>query len=89
MKHYQQCVNKKIRICANNSDVLESLLVKYYTEELYRKYEWTCEPGAPKAICNPLLVLSHLESCSKELLNSTYGLNPEDSNILKLDTACT
>lgn len=48
MKHYQQCVNKKIRICANNSDVLESLLVKYYTEELYRKYEWTCEPGAPK-----------------------------------------
>ncbi|XP_042143431.1 uncharacterized protein LOC115318893 [Ixodes scapularis] len=87
MKHYQHCVNQKIETC-ENSQVLESLMIKYYTGELYRKYEWTCQPVAPKAVCNPLLVLGHLENCSKELNHTIQGLNPEEANSLKLDKAC-
>ncbi|XP_049268673.1 uncharacterized protein LOC125757277 [Rhipicephalus sanguineus] len=88
MKHYQQCVNEKIRMCANNSEVTESLLIKYYTDELYRKYEWTCEPATPKAVCNPFLVLGPLENCSKQLNTAVHGLNPEEVNTWKTGAAC-
>lgn len=40
------------------------------------------------AVCNPLLVLGHLENCSKELNHTIQGLNPEEANSLKLDKAC-
>ncbi|KAL3207175.1 hypothetical protein MRX96_010487 [Rhipicephalus microplus] len=88
MKHYQQCVNEKIRMCANNSEVTDSLLIKYYTNELYRKYEWTCEPSLPKAVCNPFLVLGPLENCSKPLNMAVHGLNPEEVNTWKTEAAC-
>ncbi|XP_077502805.1 uncharacterized protein LOC144113546 isoform X2 [Amblyomma americanum] len=89
MKHYQQCVNEKIRMCANHSEVTESLLIRYYTDELYRKYEWTCEPATPKAVCNPLLVLGHLENCSRQLNATVHGLNPEEVSAWKTEAACT
>ncbi|XP_075530619.1 uncharacterized protein LOC142563836 isoform X2 [Dermacentor variabilis] len=89
MKHYQQCVNEKIRMCANHSEVTESLLIKYYTDELYRKYEWTCEPATPKAVCNPFLVLGPLENCSKQLNAAVHELYPEEVTTWKADAACT
>lgn len=70
VKDYQFCISTVLKTCKYNETVLSDMAVKYYTSEVFNKYNWTCETGI---FCRETELLSNLSQCRGFL---TYKVLP-------------
>ncbi|KAL3207173.1 hypothetical protein MRX96_010486 [Rhipicephalus microplus] len=63
VEYYQQCVQQKSKICANETDFYKNDETKYLTETLYSKYNWTCSTKAESLLCEDSKLLRNLSEC--------------------------
>ncbi|KAL1437324.1 hypothetical protein MTO96_001388 [Rhipicephalus appendiculatus] len=85
VRDYQLCINTVLQTCKHNATSLDDMVVKYYTNEVFSKYNWTCETGI---FCRETELVKNLTHCNGFL---TYKVLPnivDKHHYGKLRIAC-
>ncbi|XP_075732538.1 uncharacterized protein LOC142775098 [Rhipicephalus microplus] len=88
VEYYQQCVQQKSKICANETDFYKNDETKYLTETLYSKYNWTCSTKAESLLCEDSKLLRNLSECVGLIRMQVEPFSEDFSNKHNVRLAC-
>ncbi|XP_075532875.1 uncharacterized protein LOC142566025 [Dermacentor variabilis] len=88
VEYYQQCIQEKSKICANETEFYRTDETKYLMETLYSKYNWTCSTKAESLLCEDNKLLRNLSECLGLISMQVEPLSEDFSNKHNVRLAC-